>query len=62
VVAEVVERALSDRHPKTRYAAGKDSLKLTILARLLPEKLLDIAILKTLGLPTALAPQRPASA
>jgi NAD(P)-dependent dehydrogenase (short-subunit alcohol dehydrogenase family) len=62
VVAEVVERALSDRHPKTRYAAGKDSLKLTMLARLLPEKLLDIAILKTLGLPTALAPQKPASA
>jgi NAD(P)-dependent dehydrogenase (short-subunit alcohol dehydrogenase family) len=53
VVAEVVERALTDRNPRTRYPAGKDSAKLTTLARLLPEKLLDIAILKTFGLPTA---------
>jgi NAD(P)-dependent dehydrogenase (short-subunit alcohol dehydrogenase family) len=52
VVAEVVERALTDRSPKTRYAAGKDSVKLALLARLLPEKLLDIAILKTFGVPT----------
>jgi NAD(P)-dependent dehydrogenase (short-subunit alcohol dehydrogenase family) len=53
VVAEVVERALTDRNPRTCYPAGKDSAKLTTLARLLPEKLLDIAILKTFGLPTA---------
>ena len=52
VVAAVVERALTDRHPKTRYAAGKDSLKLAVLARCLPEKLLDLAILKKFGLPT----------
>jgi NAD(P)-dependent dehydrogenase (short-subunit alcohol dehydrogenase family) len=53
VVAEVVERALTDRNPRTRYRAGKDSTTLTILAWLLPEKLLDVAILKTFGLPTA---------
>jgi NAD(P)-dependent dehydrogenase (short-subunit alcohol dehydrogenase family) len=53
VVAEVVERALTDRNPKSRYAAGKDSVKLALLARLLPEKLLDIAILKTFGVATA---------
>ncbi len=49
-VAEVVERALTDRHPQTRYPAGKDSRKLALLARLLPEKLLDIEILRTFGL------------
>ena len=49
-VAEVVERALRDGSPRTRYPAGKDSRKLTLLARLLPEKLLDVAILKTFGL------------
>ena len=52
-VAEGVERALNDRKPRTRYPAGKDSAKLAILARLLPEKLLDLAVLKTFGLPTA---------
>ena len=48
-VAEVVERALTDRHPRTRYPAGKDSVKLTLLARVLPEKLMDRAVLKTFG-------------
>lgn len=49
-VAAVVERALTDPHPRTRYPARKDSVKLTLLARLLPEKLLDVAVLKTFGL------------
>jgi NAD(P)-dependent dehydrogenase (short-subunit alcohol dehydrogenase family) len=53
IVAKVVERALTDRRPRTRYPAGKDSAKLATLARLLPEKLLDRAVLKTFGLPTA---------
>jgi NAD(P)-dependent dehydrogenase (short-subunit alcohol dehydrogenase family) len=52
VIARVVERALNARTPKTRYPAGKDSAKLVTLARLLPEKLLDLAILKTFGLST----------
>lgn len=52
-VAKVVEQALTERNPKTRYPAGNDSVKLAMLARLLPEKLLDVAILKTFGLPTA---------
>lgn len=51
-VAKVVERALTERNPKTRYPAGKDSAKLAFLARLLPEKLLDLAVLKTFGLST----------
>jgi NAD(P)-dependent dehydrogenase (short-subunit alcohol dehydrogenase family) len=49
-VAEVVERALTDRNPRTRYPAGKDSVKLTLLARFLPEKVLDFVILRTFGL------------
>lgn len=52
-VAAVVERALTERNPKTRYAAGKDSFKLAVLARFLPEKLLDLAVLRTFGLPTS---------
>ncbi|HEU4636199.1 MAG TPA: SDR family NAD(P)-dependent oxidoreductase [Edaphobacter sp.] len=51
-VAKVVERALTDRNPKTRYPAGKDSRKLSLLARFLPERLLDRAALKVFGLPT----------
>jgi NAD(P)-dependent dehydrogenase (short-subunit alcohol dehydrogenase family) len=52
-VARVVERALNNRKPRTRYPAGKDSAKMMLLARPLPEKLLDLAVLKTFGLPTA---------
>ena len=52
VVGKVVEKALNAKKPRTRYPAGKDSIMLITLARLLPEKLLDIAILKTFGLPT----------
>jgi NAD(P)-dependent dehydrogenase (short-subunit alcohol dehydrogenase family) len=51
-VARVVEKALSAKTPRTRYPAEKDSVMLITLARLLPEKLLDLAILKTFGLPT----------
>jgi hypothetical protein len=50
-VAKAVERALTERNPRTRYPAGKDSLKLALPARWLREKLLDLAILKKVGLP-----------
>lgn len=49
-VARVIMRGLNDAPPKTRYQAGKDSLKLTWLSWALPERLLDLAILKTFGL------------
>ena len=52
-VAEVVERALTARAPRARYRAGKDAAKLSLLARFLPERLFDRAILRTFGLPTA---------
>ncbi len=51
-VASVVERALTDRNPRTRYLAGKESVQLALLAKLLPEKLLDVAVLKFFGLGT----------
>lgn len=51
-VAQVVERALTARNPATRYPAGKDSMKLAILAWLLPEKLLDLAILRKFKMST----------
>jgi hypothetical protein len=41
-----MERALAERNPRLRYPAGKDSVKRKTLAKLLPEKLLDLAILK----------------
>ena len=50
VVAAAVERALTDPNPRTRYPAGKDSRRLALLARFLPEKLLDRAILRAFGL------------
>jgi len=53
VVGRVVERALTDRNPRARYSAGKDSVKLALLARFLPEKILDRAILRIFGFPTA---------
>jgi NAD(P)-dependent dehydrogenase (short-subunit alcohol dehydrogenase family) len=52
VVAQVVEKALNAKKPRTRYPAGKDSIMLITLARLLPEKLLDVAIMKAFGLST----------
>ncbi len=52
-VAKVVERALTARNPAARYPAGKDSMKLAMLAWLLPEKLLDLAVLRYFGLSTA---------
>lgn len=52
VVGKVVEKALNAKNPRTRYPAAKDSTMLINLARLLPEKLLDLAILKSFGLST----------
>ncbi len=56
-VAKVVERALTERNPRARYRAGKEAAKLSLLARFLPEKLVDRAILRTFGLPTTFGRQ-----
>jgi NAD(P)-dependent dehydrogenase (short-subunit alcohol dehydrogenase family) len=53
VVAAVVLRALTAARPKTRYLAGKDSTLLSLLPRLVPERLLDLLRLRIFGLPTA---------
>jgi hypothetical protein len=41
VVARAVLHALTARRPKIRYVVGKGSRPLTILPRLLPERLMD---------------------
>ena len=50
-VAKAVERALTERNPRTLYPTEKASLKLAVLAHWLREKLPDLAILKKFGLP-----------
>jgi NAD(P)-dependent dehydrogenase (short-subunit alcohol dehydrogenase family) len=54
VVAETVCQALTDRKPRTRYTAGKDSRLLAVLPRLLPDRLLAVLRLRLFGLPTSL--------
>lgn len=39
--AEVVTRALTERKPRTRYPVGADMVAAAVLARLLPDRLLD---------------------
>jgi NAD(P)-dependent dehydrogenase (short-subunit alcohol dehydrogenase family) len=53
VVAAVVLRALTDPRPRPRYAVGKDAALMTVLPRLLPERLLDTLRLRLFGLPRA---------
>jgi NAD(P)-dependent dehydrogenase (short-subunit alcohol dehydrogenase family) len=50
VVARAVWRALTARRPRARYVVGKDSRFLTLLPRMLPDRVLDWLRLKTLGL------------
>ncbi|MFJ2031600.1 SDR family NAD(P)-dependent oxidoreductase [Streptosporangium sp. NPDC087985] len=51
VIARAVVRALTDRRPRTRYPAGGHAKLLTCLARLAPDRTLDMLFLRTLGLP-----------
>jgi len=52
VVARAVDHALTARRPRTRYRVGKHSGVLSVLPRILPDKLLDALLLRVLGLPT----------
>jgi NAD(P)-dependent dehydrogenase (short-subunit alcohol dehydrogenase family) len=66
VVAAQVLRALTAARPKTRYLVGKNATRLSLLAWLMPERLLDQLRLRIFGLPTAFgalgtAPARPAA-
>lgn len=46
--ADVIARAATDRRPKTRYTIGRDAALLTRLARILPDRMMDRAIARTL--------------
>jgi NAD(P)-dependent dehydrogenase (short-subunit alcohol dehydrogenase family) len=52
VVAKAVEEALTEPNPKPRYAAGKHANTLALLGILVPAVILDVLLLKALGLPT----------
>ena len=51
IVADAVVHALSAPHPRTRYAVGANARRMTILARLLPDRLLDRMLMWFFGLP-----------
>jgi NAD(P)-dependent dehydrogenase (short-subunit alcohol dehydrogenase family) len=40
-VAKVIAKAVTARKPRTRYAVGRDAALLTLLARFLPDRILD---------------------
>jgi len=50
VVAQAVRHALTARRPRIRYRVGKGAKVLTILPRLLPDRLLDRIRMRILGL------------
>jgi hypothetical protein len=52
VVAQVVHEALVEVNPKPRYTAGKHANALALLGILVPAVILDVLLLKALGLPT----------
>jgi hypothetical protein len=41
LVAQVIAKAITLKKPRPRYTVGKDAALLTLLARLLPDRLLD---------------------
>ena len=53
VVARAVHHALTSQRPRTRYQAGKHAKLLTILPKILPDRLLDLILLRIAGLPAA---------
>jgi len=52
VVAQVVQDALAVERPRPRYAAGKHANVLALIGILVPAVILDVLLLKALGLPT----------
>jgi NAD(P)-dependent dehydrogenase (short-subunit alcohol dehydrogenase family) len=51
VVADAIVHALISTHPRTRYAVGTNARRMTILARLLPDRILDYMLSRFFGLP-----------
>ncbi len=52
VVAQAIQEALTADRPKPRYPAGKHSNLLALVGILVPAVILDVLLLKALGLPT----------
>jgi hypothetical protein len=52
VVAQAVHHALTARRPRPRYQVGKHAKLLTLLPRILSDRLLDAVLLRIAGLPT----------
>lgn len=48
--AETIARALTSRRPRTRYPVGADARAQLLAARLLPDRLLDRAIARLIGI------------
>ena len=40
--AKVIAKAVTARKPRTRYTVGRDAALLTFLARILPDRILDL--------------------
>ncbi len=57
VVAQAVQEALSEDRPKVRYAAGRHANLLAVLGIVVPAVILDVLLLKALGLPTKSKPK-----
>jgi len=51
-VAQVVQEVLAAERPRPRYAAGKHANLLALLGILVPAVILDVVLLKAMGLPT----------
>lgn len=51
VVADAIVRAARDAAPRLRYPAGKIARQISLLRRLMPERMFDKALRKNLGLP-----------
>ena len=49
-VAEVVERALTSRRPRSRYLVGRDARARFILSRTLPDRAFDALVARMMGL------------
>jgi len=52
IVAQAVHHALTAARPRTRYRAGKHATLLAMLARFLPDRLLDKIRLRIAGMPS----------
>jgi NAD(P)-dependent dehydrogenase (short-subunit alcohol dehydrogenase family) len=50
LVANAVEHALTAKRPRTRYYAGRDACLQAVLARFLPDRMMDRLIMKHMGL------------